>query len=331
MLAGESDVDTLLNALTSTPYREAVELALVQGSGMAALSQALQNDMNYRLQKIERFFTDKSSELVRLVFLRYDVDNLKAVLRGLSQQLAAKEILAATVSRGILDSADLTELAQAANAREAIDILATWRLPIAQPLLALRVNQPGAALWQMEIALEQWYFREVGVEGSRAGRALHDYLSLYADSANIMTILRLVGLEGRAAFFRERFNADDPLPLLIGPGRLPFSLLVEAARAETVQEAVAVLAPTVYGRTLEDTLGQYRSTDLLSSFDRALYRLRLRQAVSFFVRDPHGIGILIGYLLLSSNEIANLNRIGQGIYLGRPTAEIQAELIFSNQ
>jgi vacuolar-type H+-ATPase subunit C/Vma6 len=330
-LADESDVGAMLNVLTQTPYQKAVELALVRDTGMAALIRTLQIDMNGRLKKIERFFTGETAELVQLVLLRYDVDNLKAVLRGLSQQLAAEEILAATVSWGTWNSADLTQLAQAANAREAIDLLATWRFPIAWPLLALRVDQPGAALWQMETALEQWYIQEVEAEDSKDGRVLQDYLRLSIDTANIMTMLRLVGQAGRAVFFRRQFDASDPLPLFIGPGRLPLKLLVEAAQAETVQEAVDMLASTTYGRTLEDGLHHYLSSGRLSSFEQALYRLRLRQAASFFVRDPLGIGIFLGYLLLSNNEIANLRRIGQGIYLRRPTAEIQSDLLFSDQ
>lgn len=329
-LADERDLPAFLNALTRTPYREAVELALVQYSGAAVLSRTLQFDMDGRLQKIRRFFTGKAADLVQLVLLRYDVDNLKAVLRGLSQRLAAEDILAATRQRGTLDSAVLTELAQAAGAREAIDLLATWRIPLAQPLLAIRVEQPGAALWQMETALEQWYFREIEAGPLKTGSVLHDFLALYADSVNLITVLRLVGPDGRSAFLRRQFAAD-PRPLLIGPGRLSFDLLAETAQAETVQEAVAVLAPTTYGRTLQTALTQYRSTRRLSSFERALHRLRLRQAASFFVRDPHGIGILLGYLFLSSNEITNLLCIGHGIYLRRPAAEIRADLLFADQ
>lgn len=329
-LADEPDVDGMLNALTRTPYREAVERALVQESGVVALTRALQEDMNGRLKKIERFFNGETAELVHLVLLRYDIDNLKAVLRGLSQQLAAEEILAATLTRGTLGSAELAELAQAANTREAIDLLATWRLPIAQPLITLRVERPGAALWQMENALEQWYFQQVEALKRKDGQALSDYLSLYADSANIMTVLRLVGQEGRAIFFRRQFDASDPLPLLIGPGKLSFNILVKAAQEETVEAAVGVLASTTYGRLLNDALEKYRSSELLSSFEKALHRLRLRRAAAFFVRDPHGIGILLGYLILSSNEAANLRRIGQGIYLRRPTADIQADLLFSD-
>ncbi len=331
VLADEADLEAMLNALTRTPYRKAAELALVRHDGLTALTRTLQVDMDGRLKKIERFFTGKTADLVQLVLIRYDVDNLKAVLRGLSQQLPAEEILAATLSRGTIVASDLTQLAQAANAREAIDLLATWRFPIAQPLLALRVEKPGAALWQMETALEQWYFDEVEAEEQKAGRALRDYLGLYADCTNMMTVIRLVGQEGRAIFFRRQFDAANPLPLLIGPGKLPFRLLVEAAQEETVQEAVSRLDSTTYGRTLAEALGQYRSTGRISIFERALHRLRLRQAASFFVRDPHGIGILLGYLFLSGNELANLRRVGQGIYLRRPTAEIQADLLFADR
>lgn len=326
-LTDEGDLSSLMNALTRTPYQESVELALVGNGGLPGYVQALQRDLSGRVEKIQRFFTDKSAELVRLVLRRYDVDNIKAVLRGLSQQLAAEDILAATIHRGSLTTAELRELAQVGNAREAIDLLATWRVPLAQPLLTIRIEQPGAALWEMEMALEHHYFQEVAAERRSTASALHEYLELYADTANMMTVLRLVGMNGRAVFLRRQFSADDPKPLLIGPGRLPFKLLVEAAQEESVPEAVDVLSQTIFYQTLEEGLQQFRSTRRLSSFEEVLYRLRLKQATSFFIRDFHGIGILIGYLVLSNNEIANLLRIGQGIYLRRPTIEIQADLV----
>lgn len=328
-LTDERNITAFLNALTRTPYQEAVEMTLVQYTGLVAVSQTLQLHMNGRLEKIQRFFEGKSAELVEPLWYRYDVDNIKAVLRGLTRQLPAEEILNATISRGTLNSADLAHLAQSTSARQAVDLLATWGVPMAHPLLALRVELPGAALWQMEVALEQWFFHEIESVDSKAGQALQEYMRLFADSSNILTILRLVGLEGRDAFFRQQFDATGPMPLLIGPGHLSFNLLAEATRTETIQGVVEMLGSTIYGGPLEAALVHYHSNKRISSFEKALNQMKLQQAVSFFVRNPDGIGILLGYLVLYSNEIANLLRIGQGIDLSRPAVEIRAELQFA--
>ena len=51
------DVTALLNALTRTPYREAVELALVNQTGLAALREALQSGISMPvLRRAGRFF-----------------------------------------------------------------------------------------------------------------------------------------------------------------------------------------------------------------------------------------------------------------------------------
>lgn len=329
-LADESDLPGLLGALSHTPYREAIEMALVKDAGLPALMAALQNDLSGRIRKIQSFFTGKSAELVQLVMLRYDLDNLKSVLRGLSRHLAVDETLAATVpvgTLGTLSAADLTELAQAGNPREAIDLLATWHAPLAKPLLALRVEKPGAALWEMETALEQYYFQEVEANSKAEANALQEYLKLYADCTNITTVVRLVNMKEQSAFLLPKFNADSPIPLFIGPGRMSFHFLMKAAQEDTFQGVISVLASSVYGQPLDLGFQLFQANGRLSSFEKALYRLRLQQALSFFVRDIQGIGILLGYLFFSQNEIINLRCIGQGIYLHRPAVEIRSDLM----
>lgn len=326
-LAGSGSVQGLLNALTKTAYREAVETALVQYAGWEGLAAALENDLVNTVGKARNFYAGKAAELATLVFRRYDVYNIKTILRGLRQRVPANEILNNTLPIGELQPADLATLVRLESARGAIDLLATWREPLAQPLLRVRSAPDEADLFQMELALERWYFDTSMAVAAEESEALQQTLMLDADVNNVLIALRLIGVEGAATFLRQRFDAEDAGPLFVGPGRISPPLLIEAVDQETVPQAVVVLEETPYAQVLAEALRQYRVTGRLSEFERAFTREKLRQGRGLFIRDPHGIGVLIGYIALKTAEIANLRWIGQGLWLGEDPDTIRAELL----
>lgn len=326
-LAGVESVPELINALTKTLYREAIEAALVQHTGIEVIAQARRSNLIHTVNKVRRFYSGQAAEPVAWVLRRYDVDNVKAILRGLSQQVPANEIRTGTLPIGELRSADLDTLAKVAHTGAAIDLLATWRVPLAQPLLALRAKQAGAEEFQMELALEQWYFCTAITAAKANGDSLRQSLMFQADVVNIMTALRLIGETETTDFLQRHFETEDTVPLFIGPGHVPFALVAEAARQKSIRRAVETLTRTSLGTVLASALEQYRVTFRLSDFEYALQRQQLKHAVTLLIRDPLGIGVLIGFMALKTNELANLRRIVQGVYLGEAPDRIRAELM----
>jgi len=328
-------VQGLINALTDTAYREAVEAALVRLAGMECLAEALRNDLVETVGKARRFFRDRAGELAVWVLRRYDLHNVKAVLRGLVHQVPASEILASTLPVGELRPVDLAELARSANFRAAIDLLATWAVPLSRPLLELRVRWRGESMEvsALELALDRWHLRsglQAAQQAGEEGRTLLEALRLEADTVNILTALRLVGAIDASATLRERFGAEDVTALFVGPGHVQFGLLAEAARQPSAGKAVSVLAPTPYGAVLTSAMEAYTATGRLSVFERALARRQLQHAAGLFARDPLGIGVLVGYVALKTNEVANLRAIAQGLRLGEKPERLRAELMFTD-
>jgi V/A-type H+-transporting ATPase subunit C len=162
-LAEAGSVQGLITGLTNTAYREAVEAALVRLSSLECLAEALRNDLIATVGKARAFYSGPAGELAALVFRRYDLHNVKTVLRGLTGHVPASEILANTLPIGELRPADLAELTRMENWHAAIDLLATWRLALARPLLELRAarrgRNGGADLFEMEVALDRWHTR----------------------------------------------------------------------------------------------------------------------------------------------------------------------------
>ncbi len=327
-LAEQKSIMGLINALTKTALREGIELSLVQSTGMDALNRTRRNEYINSIGKARTYFSGKAEELANCVVHRYDVDNFKSILRGLRQQAPSDEILAGTVPAGELKHADLSRLAKVTNARMAIDLLATWRDPMAQPLLSLRALKPGADIIEMELVLERWYFSSaIKTADKYNASSLRKYARLNADIANILTAFRLINAQATADS-HSRLNGDDPTYLFIGPGSISFAQLRDVTNQQSINRAINKLLGTPFAEILSGSEKGYRINQRLSEFETSLIRYQLKQSKNLLIGDPLGIGVFIGYAALKTNELANLHRIAHGIQLGESRDQIKKELIF---
>lgn len=328
-LAEAGSIRSLLLALTDTTYRAPVQAVLAQAPPGEVeahwLAEALRLELLNTQGRVRGFFSDSDAagRLAAVVFRRYDVHNVKAVLRGLSRQAPAAEITLSTMPIGDLGPAELARLAGSARVSAALDLLATWRLPLAQPLLAWRAaaNDHSADLAHMEVALERWHLLaalEAAEAAGANGAALHRALRREADAANALTALRLASM------------VERPLPdtqLFAVPGFVPLALVLDSASRPSVEQAARAWERTAYGPALIATLPEYEATRRLSVFERALSRRDQHILVREAIEDALGIGVLLAYLALKRNEIANLRAIAHGLALGEAPDEIRAELL----
>ncbi len=321
----------LIAALTKTNYRRPVEAALARTSGMDCIAEALRVDLISTIGKIQSFYRERSGKMVAIVLRTYDIANLKAILRGLSKNASPDEILATTLPVSDLSYDTLNELASASRPRVAIDLLASMGSPFAQPLIRLRTEHPGADILEMELALEQWHYREAKQylqSEFQTDGLLYSALNLHADLSNLLTLLRFVHSPSERNQLREKLGTENIKELFSGPGRLSFSLLAEAENQDSVEAAVETLIKTPYESPLQSGLEAFARTGKLSEFEKHLQRFRLKSMSNLITKDPLGIGVVLGYVALKTNEVNNVRWIAQGINLGLKSDAIRSEVEF---
>lgn len=331
-MAEAGTLQALIAELSKTPYRRSVETALARVSGLECISVALHNDLETTMKKIRRFYSDRAGEMMGVVLRTYDIRNLKAILRGLTKRVLPGEILFTVVPAGELTDDILSELSRAADPRAAIDLLATMALPFSLPLLRLRSERPGAETPEMELKLDQWYFREAFnylKRKQQSGGVLFSALQLDADITNLLTVIRFAYAPEEHNFLRDWLGVDDITSIFVGPGKLSFDLLTNAGNQETVDAAVETLVEAAYEAPLKAGMVEFTSTGRLSVFEKQLNRFRLDWLSRLIGRDPLGIGVVLGYLALKTAEISNIRWIAQGIVLGMPANNIRSELVYA--
>jgi len=331
-LTEAGSLEGLIAALTQTVYRKPVEIALARMTGMNCIHEALHEDLIKTLGSTRRFFDGPAGEMAAIVLRIYDVHNLKTILRGLAKNAPAGEILPALIPVGEIQADILNQLARASEPRAAIDILATLGQPIAQPLLKLRAEKPGAETYQMEQTLEQWHFeqgKKTLKEGPASSQLLEAALDLEVDLKNLLAALRFAHAPSERKFLRQQTGSDDLRQLLIGPGRLSPDLLARAGEQVTLNAAIEVLTDTPYKALLSSGLEDYTHSGSLSDIEKRFARFQLNWMQAQLSKDPLGIGVLLGYHALKTNEIANIRWIAQGVNMGLKAEAIRGEVRFA--
>ena len=324
-------LENLITTLSRTAYRRSIEIALARGTGIDCIKDALHTDLISTIDKIRRFYPPKEDELVAIVLHEYDLHNIKSILRGLSKHVTSGEILSTLLPVGELQFGLMIELARASGPRGVIDLMVSMGLKFAQPLVQLRSVRPGAELFEMELALTRWHQREAREQlknVTESSEPLTSMLNLEADLTNLLTVLRFIHIPAEYKYLRQQIGSEDLTYLFIGPGYLSIALLLKVASQENLTSGLQILSDTRYSSIIQRGMERYARSGRLSEIEKSLRSYDLEWRARLIAADPLGIGVLVGYLALKTNEINNIRQIANQISVGMKADTIRSELEF---
>jgi V/A-type H+-transporting ATPase subunit C len=211
----QPDLESLIAELEKTPYKSDIIEAKVQYSGVLCIEYALRKNFTRTFRKILQFVKEEEAEKYITIFLhRWDVQNIKTILRGKNIHITNEEILDCLVPAGELDEATVIELVRQPDVRAVIDMLATWNIGYSKPLTG---EYPEFAktgdLALLECALDEYYYadalEQVKIPGYNNG-LIRNIISLEIDVVNLRTILRMI---------RDHIDPKEAKKFLISGGK----------------------------------------------------------------------------------------------------------------
>jgi V/A-type H+-transporting ATPase subunit C len=317
------DTDAIINELGKTPYRGELEKASVQHAGLACIEVALRMDISRTFRKIYSLLEKENNERYAKVLLnRWDVHNIKTILRGKNIHEPSSEILGCLIPAGELDETTLVELVKQPDVRGVIDLLATWGIGYAAPLTRqFKEYSEKRDLAVMEYALDKFYF-ENAIEAIRGrtydDRIMREMVGIEIDVTNIRSVLKMI---------RDRIPIEEAHEFLIPGGAvLNEKRLVLLIKAGTLKDAMKQLAGTPYeflGKIPEETFKQEK----ISVFEKELERFLIRKGIGWFLGDPLSIALAIGYVWAKYTEVTNVRIIARLKMADVPEKTIREELV----
>lgn len=322
------DTDRLLATLSDTPYRPDLVAATPRYRGTRLFHEALRTNLANTLRDLATWYEGAAAGPVRWVVGRWDLRNIRTILRGHHARADPDEIRAALVPAGALGDDVLGELAGRAGLRPSVELMVAWGVPtpaVARAVAgALRSFELSGGFPAVERALDL-------AAADELRRALVDVepevarvLRTEIDQVNLLTALRLHNSRSDALDWDTLEAAERFLP----GGVVPVVVLRRAARAEDRPTAVAILCEAALHATWRPALERWSDSGDVAALGGELDEMQIRIATGMFARaDPLGPGVPLAFVWAKENEVANLRTIGAGVAAGVPPEEIEKELV----
>ena len=294
-------------ALGQTSYGRDLEEVQSEHAGLSAVDAALARGFVRTTRALLEHADGTPRELIALLLRRYDLANLKAVVRARHAERGADDVIAAVLPAGDLSAKTLRGMAEAADLPAAGQVLALTGHPLAEAFrkgVAAYVGDQD--LLGFEVALDRAFYAGWSADAKRlsAPDGFRAYVAAEVDATNVRTALKLRGRDVEAARF------------FVAGGRL----VSAATFAELVAQPVGTPLPALRG-----SFAALADAATPSEVDG-----RLRTVLDGLARrlggDPLDIGLVADYLRRKEQETARLRLIARGTFYGVPREALVKEL-----
>ena len=308
------DLETFIQDLAETPYNMELQEALTRFAGVRAVDEALAQNFYHATRRILSFADGPERRQIEVVLLRYDLQNIRAIIRGRYTGKAEDEILATLYPGGVLSEARLRELLAQPDLRAIADTLVTWMHPLGRALReGVDAAQRSGSLLDAEIALDRAY-AQYGLrvaDGEGDGDAtFRRVVGSEITATNVRTALKLRRMKDLSREERERF--------FIRGGALSLERFLSLADPQSSLAEAADLR--LFGAA-------FPGTENLLEVEQAIDRASQRMAARLSLGDPLALDVVIGYLAQKAAEVSNLRLIAHAKLLGISSDDVQQELI----
>jgi V/A-type H+-transporting ATPase subunit C len=319
------DLESLIQDLENTPYREDIIDAKGRSSGVLLIEIALRENFIRTFRKIQDIARNEgeAKRYIAIFLHRWDVQNIKTILRGKNIHATAEEILDCLVPAGELDEATLKELLKQPDVKAVIDLLATWQIRYAKPLTEhFPEFMKTKDLAVLECELDRYYYADALAmvkDPTYNNNLIRNLVALEVDVVNARTVLRMV---------RDHVDPADAQRYLIGGGtQFDEKDLHAFLSLPTIADVVKALAGTKY-RFLESVPESAIRTQKISVIEKELERYLTKKGVEAFLLDPLSVASIIGYFWAKYNEITNIRIISRCKTADFPVENLKEELVY---
>jgi V/A-type H+/Na+-transporting ATPase subunit C len=317
------DAASVGHSLVNTVYSRVVG-DLSAHDPVSGLEGGLRQEWSRAVNKVHGMASGKPRELLEIFLERWEMENLKGILRGKKAEAGVAEIMTGVLPTGILGEGALAELARQPSLQVVVDLLATWRSHYAGPLKkAMKSRHELNELEPLELALDRDYYENAvkNLEGgSRQGRLVRPFMGFLIDRVNILTAFKISTGGGTTRPETARYFLEGGLDF-------PFTVYSRIVQSRDIREMVDSARNTSYGdlfQGLEDTQRRLPSSAWLGG---ELDRRVLHRAKSVGLKDPLGMGLVVGYLFQKYHEIGNLRIILRGMNFEMYPEDIRSLLV----
>ena len=305
----DTEYETEMNALGS------------RYSGVDLVEYALNRNLAKHFDDLLRWSDGRLYDLIARYLRKFDVWNVKTVIRGLYADADATAIEDDLIRAGEFSGSLLDRLVNAGSIEDVVEILEPT--VFGDDLVAAYADfEETDVLVPLENAVDRAYYDLLlaGLpterEADSATGLYVEFLTAEIDFRNLRNALRLA-----------RSGADvAPSEYYIDGGRL-FDEATIRQLAGNTDQLVQTVRESPYGDDLDDALDALEGAESLIEFEHALDAALLEYADQLSNRYPLSVCPVLSYVLAKEREVDNVRAVARGREAGLDGEEIERELV----
>lgn len=260
------DVTEVMNYLKEeTLYGEFLEDFDTQKGKVDLLEVRSRKFVFQRYEKLVHYFTDEHRKLFKMLFMRYEVENLKLLIRAVYRNEDIERVSKELIVSHMFSKINYEKLGSSSSLEELINNLkGTPYFKVLKPYIN---ENPNRLMFYMEMNLDRIYFKMLGKQIYKLTlsdqKPMLELLGKNTDILNIQWIYR--GLKFYKLSPEELFNYS------LENGYIKFRKLKELCYSASDEDFIEKLRETRYGFLFEDvvTMDQFMER----SMERYLYKV----------------------------------------------------------
>jgi V/A-type H+-transporting ATPase subunit C len=305
------EIPEITRYLEETQYKEEIDSMAKDYSGAELVEYATFANIAKTYRKLLQVSIDEPQFLILEYLRRWDIWNIKTILRGKFHGASEEEIMKYLVPAGELDPEFLEGLAKKERVEEVIQAFD------GTDYYEALTQYDGQMLSSVENALDKLYYfrmeRAVGGTLSVGGGLLLKYVRKEIDVKNLVTLFRMNKAGIEASVIQDN---------LIPGGKLHEELSRMAG--QSYNEFVRGLEGYPFWSAISDVVGEGGNVSRIEARLRA-YLVRYAWALSNY--HPLSILPVLGYIVSKDTEVSNIRKIVRGKEAGLSAELIEEQVV----
>ncbi len=306
------DTISIVRYLQETEYKASVDKLASKHRGVDLAEYAINDNLVETVKKLKTISEEEVVELIDAYLKRWDIQNLKTVLRIKNKIQKIEDIKSAENLLVPLGSFDKKFLSNLLNMNSLSDILK--KIKNLGYKLNIEEFEKTKDLAMIENQLDKDFFYktlEFADSIPEEGERFKAFLRIEIDVINIRNLLKL-----------KRINADKnkTMQFLIFSGQHIGKRLEKLAEVLNIDELIEQLKRTKYGSVFE------RNKSIVD-IELELDRFWMQNAALYSHQNPLSAQTILAYLLAKDIEARNLKAIIRGKQLGITEEYIEKKLL----
>jgi V/A-type H+-transporting ATPase subunit C len=314
-------ITEITRSLGETTYRNEIENMGIKYTGADLIEYALNANMANTFKEILGFSKGHLQDLIAHYLNRWDIWNIKVILRGIHFGAVRDEILEEIIPAGQFDMEFWRKLSQQDNIEGVLDGLK--HTEYYEPLeAAMDDYQSTKMLTGIETNLDKAHFDfllSTIYPSSKAEKLFLEFIRTRIDTINLKTLFRFKSVGGTKA---------ELSPFLLDGGMIfNINKLEDLADAKDMEDLIDKLKPTAVYQKIGKELEQYREERSLNILFNALDKYFLVATKRFAYTSPISILPVLDYFVRKDIEVRNIRAIVRGKSTGLSEDIIQDMLV----